>query len=178
LQCVAVCCSVLQCVAVCCSVLQCVAVCCSVLQCVAVCCSVHNLVGHLHVAVCVVQCLWKCVLQCVCCRVVISWSRLVQCLISWVVFRKLATNYRALLQEMIYKVKAPYGSLPPYNTVEPRVYESCHIQMSHSIAVIPLGNAVMPLSIASNAIEPCVHESCHIQMSHITHVHTACRKCE
>jgi len=64
-----------------------VAVCCSVLQCVAVCCSV---------------------LQCVavCCRSI-------GCQISWITFRKLANNYRALLRKMTCKDKASYESLLP-----------------------------------------------------------------
>ena len=42
-----------------------------------------------------------------------GWRRPIACLISWITFRKLATNYRALLREMTYKDKASYGSSPP-----------------------------------------------------------------
>ena len=64
---------------------------CRVLQCVVVCCSV---------------------LQCVavCCT---GWRRPIGCLISEITFRKLATNYRALLRKMTYTDKASYDSTPP-----------------------------------------------------------------
>ena len=63
--------------------LQCVAVCCRVVQCVAVCTSSTG------------------------------WRRLIGCLKLQVIFRKRATNYRALLREMTYKDKASYGPSPP-----------------------------------------------------------------
>jgi len=117
LYCVAVCCSVLQCVAVwlqcaavccsvfavCCSVLQCAAVCCSVLQCAAMCCNV---------------------LQCTMLQPIrllhrnseveeaTGWRRLIGCLKLQVIFRKRATEYRALLWKMTCKDKASYGSSP------------------------------------------------------------------
>ena len=34
-----------------------------------------------------------------------------------VIFRKRATNYRALLRKMIYKDQASYGSMPPCNSI-------------------------------------------------------------
>jgi len=42
-----------------------------------------------------------------------EWRRPIGCLISWITFRKLATNCRALLQKMTYKDKASYESSPP-----------------------------------------------------------------
>jgi len=41
------------------------------------------------------------------------WRRPIGCLKLQVIFRKRATNYRALLQKMTYKDKASYGSLLP-----------------------------------------------------------------
>jgi len=82
---------VLQCVAVCCSVLQCVAVSCSVLQCVAV-RSVYLAIRRICPT---------------------GWPRLIGCLISRVIFRKRATNYRALSWKMTYEDKACYASTPP-----------------------------------------------------------------
>jgi len=41
------------------------------------------------------------------------WRRRVGCLELHVIFRRTATNYRALLQKMTYKDKASYGSSPP-----------------------------------------------------------------
>jgi len=42
-----------------------------------------------------------------------GWRRSIGCLISWITFRKLATNYRALLRKMTYKDKVSYESPPP-----------------------------------------------------------------
>ena len=42
-----------------------------------------------------------------------GWRRSIGCLISWITFRKLATNYRALLRKMTYKDKGSYESSPP-----------------------------------------------------------------
>jgi len=42
-----------------------------------------------------------------------GWRRPIGCLISCFTFRKLATNYRALLRKMTYKHKASYDSTPP-----------------------------------------------------------------
>jgi len=47
---------------------------------------------------------------------VTGWSRPIGCLISYITFRKLATNYRALLRKMIYTDKAPYESSPSCNS--------------------------------------------------------------
>jgi len=84
--------SALQCVAVCCSVLQCVAVCCSVLQCVA-CMSLLHTPRSVFVSK--------------------GWQRLIGCLKLQVIFRKRATNYRALLRKMTYEDKPSYASSPP-----------------------------------------------------------------
>jgi len=95
-------CSKLWCVAACCSMLQCVAVCCRVLQCVAVYCSVSlNLrVRRPRVAECSKEEDNAAALSihedmCVC------------------IFRKIATNDRALLRKMTYKDQASFGSSPP-----------------------------------------------------------------
>jgi len=42
-----------------------------------------------------------------------EWQRPIGCFKLQVIFRKRATNYRALLRKMTYKDKASYGSLPP-----------------------------------------------------------------
>jgi len=42
-----------------------------------------------------------------------GWRRPIGCLKLQVIFRKRATNYRALLQKMTYKDKASYDSTPP-----------------------------------------------------------------
>jgi len=66
-----------------------------------------------------------------------GWRRPIRCLISWITFRKLATNYRALLRKMTYKDKASYESSPPCISLVWLVYshvwynwcmnELCHI---------------------------------------------------
>jgi len=43
-------------------------------------------------------------------RLSTGWRRLLRCLISYMPFRELATNYRALLRKMTYKDKASYDS--------------------------------------------------------------------
>ena len=47
-----------------------------------------------------------------------GWRRPIQCLISKVSVRKLATNHRALLRKITCKVKASYGSWPPCSKIE------------------------------------------------------------
>ena len=42
-----------------------------------------------------------------------GWRRPIGCLKSQVIFRKRATNYRAILRKMTSKDRASYGSLPP-----------------------------------------------------------------
>jgi len=42
-----------------------------------------------------------------------GWRRLIGCLKLWVIFRKSATNYRALLQKVTYEDTASYDSMPP-----------------------------------------------------------------
>jgi len=44
---------------------------------------------------------------------VAGWRRLIGCLNLQVIFRKRATNYRALLRKMTYEDKASYDSTPP-----------------------------------------------------------------
>jgi len=46
-----------------------------------------------------------------------GWRRPIRCHRWQVIFRKRATNYRALLREMNYKDKASYGSSPPCNVL-------------------------------------------------------------
>jgi len=46
-------------------------------------------------------------------RMATGWRRPIGCLISWITFRKLATNYRALLRKMTSKDKASCGSSLP-----------------------------------------------------------------
>ena len=41
-----------------------------------------------------------------------GWRRLIKCLKLQVIFRKRATNYRALLRKITYRDKAPYDSTP------------------------------------------------------------------
>ena len=119
------CCSVLQCVAVCCRVLQGVAGCCRVLQCLAVqwCGAGLDMLDVWRSKACA-ACIgghssW---LQCVAaigigqqCVVGLGtgWQRSIGCLTLQVIFRRRATNYRALLRKMTQKDKASYGSSPP-----------------------------------------------------------------
>ena len=48
-----------------------------------------------------------------------GWRRLIGCLKLQVIFRKRATNYRALLRKMTYEDKASYDSSPPCTPVSP-----------------------------------------------------------
>jgi len=47
------------------------------------------------------------------CGYTTGWRRVIGCLISYITFRKLATDYRALLRKMTYPDKASYDSMPP-----------------------------------------------------------------
>jgi len=80
--------------------------------------------------------------------------RPIGCLESQVIFRKRATNYRALLRKMTYKDKASYGSSPPciafrdsrYKGVMSRVWMR-HV-MSYDVGVeTQCGVAVKQLDI-------------------------------
>jgi len=50
-----------------------------------------------------------------------------------VIFRKRATNYRALLQKMIYKDKASHGSLPPCTRVRKTRWMSLSVAVCCSV---------------------------------------------
>ena len=49
-----------------------------------------------------------------------GWRRPIGCLKLQVIFRKRATNHRALLRKMTYKDKASYDSLPPCTCTKPK----------------------------------------------------------
>jgi len=46
-------------------------------------------------------------------RMYTGWQRPLECLTLQVIFRKRATNYKALVRTMTYEDKPSYGSLPP-----------------------------------------------------------------
>ena len=50
-----------------------------------------------------------------------GWRRPIGCLKLQVIFRKRATNHRALLRKMTYKDKASYGSSPPCTPPSPLI---------------------------------------------------------
>jgi len=52
----------------------------------------------------------------------IVWRRLIRCLKLQVIFRKRATNYRALLRKMTYD-KAPYASTPHCNELQCKIQQ-------------------------------------------------------
>ena len=54
-----------------------------------------------------------------------GWRRLSAFLKVHVIFRKRATNYRALLRKMTYEDKASYDSTPPYNASVCEYYYAC-----------------------------------------------------
>jgi len=110
-------------VCVCMCVCVCVCVCTCVCTCVCVC-----VCGHVYVCVCVCSCV--CVCGCVLCTpgyvqlgaiyciqcLVAGWRRLKWWLKLQVIFRKRATNHRALLRKMTCKDKASYDPTPPCTT--------------------------------------------------------------
>jgi len=58
------------------------------------------------------------VVRAVCVHVVSTgWRRPIRCLKLQVIFRKRATNYRALLRKMTCKNKASYGFAPPCTSI-------------------------------------------------------------
>jgi len=96
----------------------------------------------LCVYVCVCICVYVRAYACVCVcqymsqhRLATGWQRPIGCLISWVAFRKLAINYRALLRKLIYKDKVFCGSSPPcineligvMGDVSSRCCQLCHL---------------------------------------------------
>ena len=56
-----------------------------------------------------------------------GWRRPIVCLISYITFRKLATNYRALLRKTTYTDKASYYSTPPCNISFEKKRNMCHL---------------------------------------------------
>ena len=95
--------------------LQCVAVCSSVLQCVALRCSV----------------LTK--------EIITGWRRLIGCHKLQVIFRKRATNFRALLRKMTNENKASYDSTPPctrrISLKSPSILSSLDLTATHCITL-------------------------------------------
>jgi len=90
------------------SVLQCVAVCCSVLQCVVLYISSYPLYAAgaiIHICIHHLYHLHK--FESSLPLVGTGWRRLIGCLNLQVIFRKTATNYRALLRKMTYEIRHP-----------------------------------------------------------------------
>jgi len=98
-------------------VLQCVAVCCSVLQCVAVLLGIrHPRQKQWRIWMSHVTHRWRqrpTNLSTNSCSTTTGWRRLIGCLKVQVIFRKRATNYRALLRKMTYEDQVSYDSTPP-----------------------------------------------------------------
>ena len=59
-----------------------------------------------------------------------GWRRCIGCLKLQVIFRKRATNYRALFRKMIYEDKASYDSTPPCMN-ETKTFTCTDKNMSH-----------------------------------------------
>jgi len=59
-----------------------------------------------------------------------GWRRLIGCLKLQVIFRKRATNYRALLRKMTCEDKAPYASTPSCTQIHTYL---CHTWMIHDV---------------------------------------------
>jgi len=70
-----------------------------------------------------------------------------------VIFRKRATNYRALLRKMTYKDKASYDSTPPCTT-----------------SVILDVMCVFSISLRTSRAQKCVRETCIWYNTYLTHV--------
>jgi len=60
-----------------------------------------------------------------CVQMYTGWRRLIGCLELQVIFRKRATNYRALLRKMTYESKAPYDTTPPCTDVHQSYERLC-----------------------------------------------------
>jgi len=67
-----------------------------------------------------------------------GWRRLIGCLKLQVIFRKRATNYRALLRKLTHEHMASYGSSPPCMCICACIYiwRSKHIYVHHGEATI------------------------------------------
>jgi len=74
-------------------------------------CTYIHIYTHIYVHMCIHMHLHIHVYICI-----IRWRRPIGCLKLRVIFRKRATNYRALLRKITYNDQASYGSLPPCNT--------------------------------------------------------------
>jgi len=68
-----------------------------------------------------------------------GWRRPIGCLKLQVIFRKRATNYRALLRNMTYKDKASYDSTPPCT----REQYTCLRVHAHKFSYRKLGHMSM-----------------------------------
>jgi len=63
-----------------------------------------------------------------------GWQRPIGCLQLQVIFRKRATNYRALLRKMTCKDKAPYDSTPPSTTWTKLAYLTADLPVARNSA--------------------------------------------
>ena len=69
---------------------------------------------RIHVCMCIYTYIFMRIYMCALSKYICTgWWRPIGCLKLQVIFRKRATNYRALLREMIYEDKASYVSSPP-----------------------------------------------------------------
>jgi len=66
-------------------------------------------------------------------RIDTGWRRCIGCLKFQVSFRKRATNYRALSQEMTYKDNASYASSPPCTTTRTHTHNKAHCNTSKDL---------------------------------------------
>ena len=67
-----------------------------------------------------------------------GWRRPIGCLKMQVIFRKRATNYRALLRKMTYKDKASYESSPPFIQ-----HHDCPESSKHTYLICNLQSAMI-----------------------------------
>jgi len=85
-----------------------------------------------------------------------AWQRLIGCLKMQIIFRKRATNYRALMRKMTYEDKASCGSSPPctmscsYVFTHQEYHMYSHINHAYHVLLICIHTSTMPMGWRSS----------------------------
>ena len=94
-----------------------------------------------------------------------GWWRLIGCLKLWVIFRKRATNYRALLRKMTYEDKASWLHAILYLLCVPRLIHTCVMNRSfvrHALSSHCRLQRVLQYVAVCCSLLPCVTVCCSV----------------
>ena len=99
-----------------------------------------------------------------------GWRRLIGCLKSQVIFRKRATNHRALLRKITCKDKTSYGSWQPCITHTKKLRHTCEVVICHTHEREPCRACATAMC---NSDDYCIHIYYTLSLPHTrTLMHT------